>query len=347
MKHRFSRVGIAEIAHVLPEKVLTSLEIEQSLSEPLSTTAVGSWPAGWFERLTGIRERRVWGAESLPSDAARDAGALLFEQGSVDRNSIDMIINCSICQDFSEPATATIIHEKLGLPDTCFPVDMSNACAGLLSGLLYASTMIELGAASQILLVTGEVSGPLYGFAAELVGREPADSLQTLESQLASFTLGSAAVAVLVSSLDERPDAKPIQVMTTLTHSAAWPLCTGQSQINHQSMLTDSNAMITQGTALAKETWPVFLDFSGWDVDSIDRIYPHQVSKKAARSLEQAMEIPSGKSAYSYEKFGNTASAAVMLTLSLALENEEDALSGRIALQGLGSGLNALFVGLD
>lgn len=347
MQQTFSKVGIAGIAHVVPDKILTSIAIEESLSEHLSTTVAGRWPSGWFEKLTGIKERRVWESDKQPSDAATQAAELLFARDTIDRSSIDLLINCSICQDYSEPATATIIHDKLGMPTTCFPVDLSNACAGLLSGLLYAATMIELGAAQHILLVTGEVSGPLYGFAADLVGKEPASSLETLESQLASFTLGSAAVAVLVSSLDERADAKPVHSVTTLTHSDAWPLCTGQSQIDHQSMLTDSNAMITRGTALAKETWPQFLDQAGWAPDSISRIFPHQVSRKAARSLEQAMDIPQGISAYSFREFGNTASAAVMLTLSLALESDPDALAGRVALQGLGSGLNALFVGLE
>ena len=51
----------------------------------------------------------------------------------------------SVCRDFLEPATACGVHHRLGLPDRCAVYDVSNACLGLLNGIVQVANMIELG----------------------------------------------------------------------------------------------------------------------------------------------------------------------------------------------------------
>ena len=57
-----------------------------------------------------------------------------------------------------EPATACGVHRRLGLAKNCLVYDVSNACLGILNGMLQVANMIELGQIKAGLIVGTEGS---------------------------------------------------------------------------------------------------------------------------------------------------------------------------------------------
>ena len=95
--------------------------------------------------MTGIRQRRFWPPGMLPGDKSVETAEKAIRIAGIDKQDIGALVHGSVCRDFLEPATACGVHHRLGLPDRCAVYDVSNACLGLLNGMVQVANMIELG----------------------------------------------------------------------------------------------------------------------------------------------------------------------------------------------------------
>ena len=82
-------------------------------------------------------------------------------QSGLDKDQIGCLISASVCRDFLEPSTASVIHNNLKLPGESFVFDVSNACLGVLNGMMIVANMIEQNQILAGLVVAGENGGPL------------------------------------------------------------------------------------------------------------------------------------------------------------------------------------------
>jgi 3-oxoacyl-[acyl-carrier-protein] synthase III len=134
---KFKNVVISSFAYHLPEKIISSEEIEDRLAPVYQRLKL---PAGRIELMTGIRERRFWPAGTMPSDLSTQAARNLFEKNIVKPENIDLLIHASVCRDFLEPSTSSIVHHNLGLRAEAMIFDLSNACLGVMSSIAVAAS---------------------------------------------------------------------------------------------------------------------------------------------------------------------------------------------------------------
>src|SRR2546426_5415869 len=146
---RYSNVCIESIGYELPKHVVTSAEIEARLS-PLYDRLQLTY--GRWEMMSGIGGGRFWDDGVNPSDAAALAGRKALDQAGVLGHEIECILNCSVSRDFLEPATASIVHERLKISPKAALFDISNACLGMLNGMAVLAHKIELGQSTRGLL---------------------------------------------------------------------------------------------------------------------------------------------------------------------------------------------------
>ncbi|KKK72620.1 hypothetical protein LCGC14_2902040, partial [marine sediment metagenome] len=130
---RFHNVCLETFAYSLPEQIVTSEQIESWL-EPLYTRL--RLPEGRLELMSGIAQRRFWPPGMLPSEKSIETAEKAIRIAGIDRQHIGALIHGSVCRDFLEPATACGVHRRLGLPGGCMIYDVSNACLGLLNGVV-------------------------------------------------------------------------------------------------------------------------------------------------------------------------------------------------------------------
>ena len=95
--------------------------------------------------MTGIRERRVWEEGTPPSLPSTKAAEKAIAKSGINKKDIECLLHTSVSRDFLEPATATVVHNALGLPATATIFDISNACLGFVNGMVTLANMIELG----------------------------------------------------------------------------------------------------------------------------------------------------------------------------------------------------------
>lgn len=334
---RYENVCIEGLGYVIPDHVVTSDWIEEQLAPIYSALGI---PAGRIEALTKIKERRWWDEGVMFSDAAAMAAEDALEKTGIDRSEIQCLVNTSVCRDYLEPATAVIVHAKLGLNPTAMNFDLTNACVGFLSGMVVVANMIELGQIDTGIVVAGEgVRDGQLATIRRIVSNPP--DMQALRENLATFTLGSGSVAMILAHKSKSRTGKRLLGGYAYSQTQHHDLCVAQADW----MRTDSSTLLREGLKVIVAAWKGFKKELDWDNDTIDRLFTHQVSEKQRLMGLEMIGLPQGMDYPTLIYLGNIAS--VSCPVSMAIAQEEGFLQDgdRVAMIGVGSGINSIILG--
>jgi acyl-CoA:acyl-CoA alkyltransferase len=329
---RFNNVAIASISHIEAPHILTSAEIADRLGETMDRLGLRR---DLFELMAGIRTRRVFDRDTPPSDAAAQAGELAIVDAGIDREKIGLLINTSVCRDFLEPSTAAIVHGKLGLGEHCQNFDVGNACLAFLNGMDIAARMIERGDIEYALIVDGENSRPICDDTIARLAR-PETTEEDFRRELASLTLGSGGVAMVMGHLKNVPNGHRFVGSVARSATQFSKLCYG----NIDRMVTDTKMLLIEGLKLATKTYAVARSMFGWAAHEIDEFVVHQVSRVHTEELIRMIGIDPKKVLTVFPDFGNIGPASVPFALSKLSQLGRLTKGKRVALFGIGSGLN-------
>jgi len=328
----FNQVSVMSIAHVDPPHRITSQSIDDRLTETMQR--IGARP-GLLEGLSGIRARRFWDEKTQPSQVAAEAGRQALERAGISGSQLGVIINTSVCRDFIEPSTACLVHGELGLPSTCLNFDLGNACLAFINGMEVAGQMIESGAVEYALVVDGEGSRDVTE--ATIARLQKADcKAEDFRAQFAALTLGSGAAGMVLARTDLAPEGHRFLGCVNDAATEWRHLCHGQRDF----MQTDTSGLLTQGLKLAAKTWQRGRDERNWQPGHFDQFVIHQVSHVHTEKLCQTLGIEQERCYKIYQEFGNIGPAGVPITLSKAVDAGQIQPGDRVALLGIGSGLN-------
>jgi 3-oxoacyl-[acyl-carrier-protein] synthase-3 len=342
---RFRHVCLESLAAVLPEEIWTSAGIEARL-QPLYDRL--KLPAGRLELMTGIRERRMWPPGTRPSDASARAGRAVLDRSSIRAGQIEVLVHCAVSRDMLEPATASFAHHKIGLGPATQIFDLSNACLGFLNGLVTLGAMIDAGQIRCGMLVAGENGRPLVEQTLQHLLAAPLNRNE-IKPFFANLTIGSGAVAAIVCHEDMLPAGPKHRLLAGAFHSATQhsELCQGDTAGEGLAMQTDSEQLLLAGVEVALQTWRRFEQESGWTRTTPDRFICHQVGSTHRKKLYETVGLDVGRDFSTFETLGNTGSVALPATLVRAVEEGAVRPGDKVALLGIGSGINSLMLAVD
>jgi len=329
---RFQHVAIASVAHVDAPNRLTSAEIMTRLAPSMARLGMRS---DLLEGVAGINARRQWDEGMMPSDAATLAAEKVLAETGIAREKIGILVNTSVCRDYLEPSTASIVAGKLGLPEMCQNFDVGNACLAFLNGMDIAAHMIERGDIEYALIVDGECSRHLIEKTIQRLS-DPAVTPEQFRDEFASLTLGSGGVAMMLANADLYPDGH--RYLGSVSRSAAQfsKLCAG----NIDRMVTDTKTLLFEGLKLAGRTFVAARQMFGWAVGEIDEFVIHQVSRVHTEELVKLLGIDPRKVLTIFPEFGNIGPASLPIALSMLKDSGRLKKGKRVAMLGIGSGLN-------
>jgi 3-oxoacyl-[acyl-carrier-protein] synthase-3 len=346
----FEHVRIEALAHVIPERVVRSDEIEARLAPIYARLKLSS---GRIELMSGIRERRFFEPGTRPSAAAARAGALALDESGIARDRVGCLIHASVCRDFLEPSTASVVHHRLELGEHCSAFDLSNACLGFANAMTVIGAMIERGEIEAGLVVAAEDGGPLVEATIRALCEDERAGRRELKRAHASLTIGSGAAAVVLArdsvSSSGSSSRKRLLGGVALADTQHHVLCQGDvaDGFDGPLMETDSESLMQAGNALAARTWERFLAELGWRAGEVDRIVTHQVGVAHRKLLLSTLELDFERDFPTVETLGNVGSVSLPLSLSLALERGFVRDGHKVAMLGIGSGLHCLMLGVQ
>lgn len=308
------RAVITGVGHYLPERVVTSAEIEATLSERSDTFRM---PTGMIELLTGVQERRYAPTDAASSDLAAAAGLAALANAGTHPMAVDLVVSSSATHDVAEPSTASIVQHKTGCRNAGV-MDVKNACAGFLNGLDVATSLIETGRAEKVLVTAGEVLSSVIDW--EITG------MADLPTKFAGLTLGDAGGAFVLEATDnDTAGERGIFPGFFMSDGSKWDLSTvlgGGTLMRQSSEGAYFSCRSTELQALALEHLPGLVEKTmitmGWGADDLTLAIPHQVSRGVIVDLCGKWGFPVDKAMVTLDKYGNTAAASVALAASLA-----------------------------
>ena len=327
------RSRFAAIGAYLPARRLTTDELMASTRYETDID---------LERLTGIRERHVVGegedSYTLALAAARDAMA----HADFGAEDLDMVIVSSISRHVGhrrrirlEPPVSVSLKEALGAR-RAVSFDISNACAGMMTGVFLLNDFIRQGRIRRGMVVSGEYISEL--------GRNAAQEVRDVMSdQLPSLTLGDAGAAAILERATDGDGGIEVAGFTTLSeHSrlcVAFPSKVGPGTSMYTKGREIHQAATEDAVPMLRET----LDQAGLQFDQIDYMIPHQTSARAIKKAMAEFEAQLGAAprhvVVTVDELGNTASTTHFVALWKYLNEGRFREGDRVLLLSLASGL--------
>lgn len=328
----FNNVSIAGLAHIDAPHTLTSKQINERLQPTYERLGIRTDVLG---DIAGIHARRMWDADMQASDAATLAARKAMADAGIEAGQVGLLVNTSVSRDYLEPSTASIVSGNLGVGEQCMTFDVANACLAFINGMDIAARMIERGDIDYALVVDGETANLVYEKTLERM-TSPDVTAQEFRDELAALTLGCGAAAMVMARAELVPDAPRYRGGVTRSATEWNKLCRG----NLDRMVTDTRMLLIEGIKLAQKTFLAARQALGWAVDELDQFVIHQVSLPHTQAFIKNFGIDPKKVMTIFGEHGNIGPASVPIVLSKLRELGRLKKGDRIALMGIGSGLN-------
>jgi 3-oxoacyl-[acyl-carrier-protein] synthase-3 len=252
-----------------------------------------------------------------------------------------MIISCSISKyvnglnHYYEPSLSLLIKEGIGNKNA-INFDISNACAGMITGVHIARSFISQGIVRNCLVVSGEYISSLSENAVNNI-------FSISSSEFASLTLGDAGAAVILTTATTPGEA--ISVSEIFTLSRYCNLCTA-----YQNIKKPGGTMTTKMKEIhdvSIQNAPVIIENAlkkaGLRMSQIDHVIPHQTAKHAihvgAVTYEKYFGEKPANVILNLEENGNTASTTHFTALYKYLTEKRFRKGDKIMMLSFASGL--------
>ena len=326
----YKGVGISAVAACVPKNVSSNYEMDHLMSKEEIEKTVDS---------IGIKEKRFADETVCASDLCAKAAEKLFEDNNIDRESIDMLLFVSQTPDYKIPGTAPILQHKLGLSKNTACLDLSIGCSGYIYGLSTAFSYASTEGISRVLLLVGDtfskivnpldkVNAPLYGDAGTATLIEKGDFAK---SYFNLFADGSGAESIVIPSGQGRLPSSKSTIIPKKDKDGSYR---SLNELYMSGMDVFNFSLRAVPNSINK-----MLLLSEKSLREIDVILLHQANRFMTDFLIKRLKYNTGLVPYCLEKYGNTSSPSIPLTISSELadypiENK------KVLMCGFGAGLS-------
>lgn len=343
----FNKSKIHTMTYHLGSQIVSSDELERVLNPVFKRLGIAT---GTIESLTGIRERRWWEQNTKMADMATIAGEKALTESGIDRSSIGMFIYAGVCRDYIEPATATIVADNLGITQKAIVYDISNACIGVLNGVIQICQAIELGHIDCGMVVSSESSREIIEITINHLLKNP--QMDSFKRTLATLTGGSGATAILLTSENLSKSGHKILGAAIRNNTSKHSLCRWESNLNKMNaaspgMETDSVQVLKHGIALGIDTYRDLKDNLKMLPAGLNKTICHQIGRPHHETILRSLELDIKNDFATYETLGNMGTVALPATVAIADDHNFFNPGDIVGLLGIGSGLNCLMLGIE
>lgn len=343
----YSNIKIAGFGYELAPNIITSDDLEARLTPVYNKLHL---QAGQLEALTGIAERRFWDRDFKLSDGAIQSGQIALANADISPQDVGMLIYAGVCRENMEPATACAVAHGLNMGADTQVYDVSNACLGVLNGMVQIANAIALGHIRVGMVVSCESARQIVDMTIERM--LASHDMEIFKETIATLTGGSGAVAVVLSDASLAPNGHRLIGSVVKNDTQHHKLCTwgpdtGIPASGPHIMRTDSVGVLKHGVTLGIETFKALKHELGWPDDHPDKVICHQVGSAHQRTILESIGIEESKDFSTYRYLGNIGTVSLPITAAIAAEREFLQPGDKVGFLGIGSGLNCIMMGIE
>lgn len=325
---KYNNVKVSAISACVPRKIEYNADLDYLIApEEIAKTV----------KAIGIREKRISDPETCASDLCVRAAEKLLEDNNIERDSIDMVLFMSEFPDYKIPATAPIIQHRLGLPKSTAAMDLSLSCSGYVYALSAAMAYASVEGMNRILVLDGDtvskvvnrmdkVNIPLYGDAGTATLIEKSDGGTAFFSL---YSDGQGEDAVKIKAGGSRFPSTPENLVPYVNHD-------GNLRSDHQIYMDGMDIFNFVSSVVPKSIREI-CTVANISLEEAEYIVLHQANKFMTDFIIKRLKYPPERVPYSLDRYGNTSSASIPLTISSELAGKGP---NEIIMCGFGPGLS-------
>lgn len=305
---KFNGVGITAMAGAVPSHIIENLKYTDHFPEDQVKEVV---------EKVGIYERRFADEATCSSDLCFAAAQKLILDNDIDRSEIDLLVFISQTPDYRMPATSITLQHRLGLSGSCIAFDITLGCSAFVYGLSVVFSMMQTGAIRKALILDGETRSKVYG---------PKD-------RRSAFIFGDGGVAALVerdgkfgdSWISLNSDGSRADLIMIkgggYRHPSSVETLKEKVVDEYGNIRSDEQGYMKGGDVFNFVIREIPRDIrktlseAGKTVDDLDYIVFHQANNFINAFIAKKMKLDTAKIPHTIEKYGNTSSVSVPLTI--------------------------------
>lgn len=282
-------------------------------------------------KMIGVHERRWVEPGQTTSDLCLLAARDLIAELGWDPGEIGLIVLVTQTSDYALPASACVLHGKLGLGPRCAAFDVNLGCSGYVYGLWLVSQLLQAHSTKRALLLVGDTSyysdhrdrstALLFGDAGCATGIESAEGAPDWRFVLGTDGAGARNLMVPKSGTrQEQPDEERM---------------TGRDP---SKLFMDGGEIFNFTLRAIPPLQQALLAYSETDVAAFDAFLFHQANAFMIKHLAKKLKLPSDRVPMNMARFGNTSSASVPLLMCDEIAESLRSRAMRLAMFGFGVG---------
>ncbi len=258
-----------------------------------------------FKKSTGVTGRYVANPYQTTSDFCYAAANALLEQNRINRDEVGILVFVSQMPDYTNPATACVLHKRLGLSMGCAALDISLGCSGFVYGLNTAAALLQSSNSKYALMLCGDTSAK-----DKSRGRaENRDSHSTL------YLFGDGGTATLL----EKKEGSSL-AFTSCTDGEGYdaiimPEHSWRHPWSNQPRFIDDMRVFNFSISKAPEMLKAYMEFVNSQPGDYDKLVLHQANRLIMQTVAKRAGFQLAQLLSSIEVFANTSSASIPNTL--------------------------------
>lgn len=301
----------------LPEKVLTN----DDLAKMVDTTDE------WIAARTGIRKRHIAADGEFTSDLGTIAAKRALEAAGLTPNDIDLIVVATATPDYTFPATATIIQQKLGMTHGA-GFDLQAVCSGFVFAIATADNFLARGQFERALVI----------------GAETFSRILDWSDRSTCVLFGDGAGAVVLERQEKRQagdrGVKGIHLRTDGRYKDLLFVDGGPSTTQTVGKLRMvGNQVFKHAVGKISESVLASVKQAGLEVKDIDWFVPHQANQRILSAVAERLGLEEHKVVSTVADHGNTSAASVPLALAAATDDGRVKPGDLVLIEAIGGGL--------
>jgi 3-oxoacyl-[acyl-carrier-protein] synthase-3 len=305
------------VAGHLPEKALTN----HDLARMVDTTDE------WITARTGIRKRHIAADGEASSDLAAAASGKALKAAGIGADDIDLIIVATATPDYTFPATATVVQNKLGITRGA-AFDVQAVCSGFVYAVATADNFLSRGQFERALVIGAETFSRILDWSDRstcvLFGDGAGAMVLERQDKAKAGDRG-------VKSVHLRSDGR----YRDLLYVDGGPSTT--QSVGHLRMV--GNQVFKHAVSKISESVKAAAEQAGVDVHDVDWFVPHQANQRILSAVAERLGLDESKVVSTVAEHGNTSAASVPLALAAAVEDGRVKTGDLVLIEAIGGGL--------
>jgi 3-oxoacyl-[acyl-carrier-protein] synthase-3 len=305
----------------VPKKILTNKDLEKIVDTNDE----------WIVSRTGIRERRIAGANDTTASLAAEAALQALEVANLHPSDLDLIIVSTSSPDYIFPATACLVQDQIGAV-RAGAFDLLAECTGFVYAVNLGSQAIKSNGANNVLVI----------------GSETLSRIVNWKDRNTCILFGDGAGAFVIQASEEpggvisavlRSDGSGADLLSVPASGSRHPASMQTLYDGLHYIQMNGREVFRFATRVMAEASQQAIESANLTMDDIQIVIPHQANSRIIEAAARGLNIPMERVMMNLERYGNTSTASIPIATIEAVQTERLKPGDKTVMVAFGSGL--------